>query len=593
MREIVWLHVSDFHMSQRDEWSQDVVLSAMANSVRQQRRRGLILDFILATGDLAFSGNKEEYRLVERFFDELISASGVPKERIFCVPGNHDVNRNRQKLCFHGARSTLTSTNTIDPLLTVDSDDLTTLSQRQRDYQDFQNHYFSVQNRTVTQDGLAYTSSLAIEEIVIAVIGLNSAWLAEGGSSDHGNLLIGERQIINAFDAVEEINAHIVIGMAHHPLHVLRNFDRSAATWRIAERCHFYHCGHLHHPESHGSGFEASACLSVTTGASFETRESQNTYSLVKLDLLAGTRTLTTVQYNPVRGEFVSNSEKSFPIRLASASLCTVNVLADAIIAFEETLAPHAYYLAALLVEQKAEIPIPGQSIHVFGSLAALQGIPDDDYCRKVEAFFRFQNVLTVLYGRCPLARLLSQYGQPIKEYGADLHARCQIDTQLGSRLAQQDSDVRALFAVQPLNSFAAEVLSDLALSQEWALLVTQARRHLENQNPTTQVIARRMLAFGLANSTEEKDRDNASREYETLIHDGHADPSDYRNFATLLLNLNRTTEAQAVILSAVATIPLDGLRLLCDIGKIIVEQTGDRGFREKLETAIAKRGGL
>lgn len=82
-------------MSVRDAWSQDVVLRAMCDCIDDLRKQGLAVDFILATGDLAFSGKSEEYALVRDFFDALCEASGVPKERIFCVPGNHDIDRSR------------------------------------------------------------------------------------------------------------------------------------------------------------------------------------------------------------------------------------------------------------------------------------------------------------------------------------------------------------------------------------------------------------------------------------------------------------------------------------------------------------------
>ncbi|MDL2279916.1 metallophosphoesterase [Desulfovibrio sp. OttesenSCG-928-G11] len=593
MREIAWLQVSDIHMRQGDEWSRDVVLRAMVDSIQQQRSQRLHLDFILATGDLAFSGNKEEYRLVERFFDELISASGVPKERIFCVPGNHDVNRNRQKLCFHGARSTLTSQNAVDAILATNNDDFSTLIQRLEDYQHFQNRYFSDQERIVMPDHLAYVSPFAIDDIIIAVVGLNSAWLADGGSGDHGKLLIGERQIINALHAVGEMNAHIVIGMAHHPLHLLQEFDRSTATSRITEYCDFYHCGHLHQPESRGSGFDASACLSVAAGAAFETRESQNAYSLVKLDLLAGTRMLTTIQYAPGQGKFVFGNTTPFPISLTPVSTCTVEELADAIVAFDGSLASYSYYLAALLMEQKAEIPIPGQSGHVFGSLAALQATQENAYCRKIEAFFRFQSVLTVLYGRRSLSNLLLQHGQAIRDYGADLHSRCQSDTALAARIAQHDRDMRTLAVAQPIISFAADLLSDLAETQDWELLAVQARRYLESQDTATQTYARRMLAGALAHSTEERDRNEAIRQYEALICDGQVSPEDYSNFAILLLSLGRHNEAQAVVLNGIAVTPCDKLGSLHEVGQNIVSQTGDRNFRKRLETAIAERGEL
>lgn len=104
MRPICWLHISDIHMSARDAWSQDVVLTAMCGQIKQQRAKGEAADFILVTGDLAFSGKAGEYALVAEFFDALCAASGVPKERMFCVPGNHDIDRDRQILCLLGAR---------------------------------------------------------------------------------------------------------------------------------------------------------------------------------------------------------------------------------------------------------------------------------------------------------------------------------------------------------------------------------------------------------------------------------------------------------------------------------------------------------
>lgn len=592
MREITWLQVSDIHMRQRDEWSQDVVLRAMADSIRQRRSQGLVLDFILATGDLAFSGKKEEYDLVERFFDELVSASGVTRERIFCIPGNHDVNRDRQKLCFQGARTSLMSPNAVDPVLAPKSDDLATLTQRQEAYRAFQTSYFSGQIRTVTPDDLAYVSSLTIDDVVVAIVGLNSAWLAEGGNSDHGNLLIGERQVINAFEASEKLDAHIVIAMAHHPLHLLRDFDRTAAARHIMRRCDFYHCGHLHQPESHGAGFDAASCLTVAAGASFETRESQNTYSLVRLDLVAGTRTLTTVQYNPGQGAFELSNEVPFPIRLSPAATCTVGELAEAISACDATLRPHSYYLAALLTEQKTEMPIPGQTGHAFGALAILQGMPEDDYCRKAIAFLRFRNVLTVFCGRRPLTALLAQHGQAIRAYGAELLTRCQSDAALARRLSQQDADVRTLFAAQPTVSFAVELFADLVQSQDWGLLAEQARRHLDNPSKETKVQARRMLALALAHSTESSERDEAVRVYETLIQDDVADPQDRSNLVTLLFGMGRSEEAKSAVLQAIAASSREALQPLSDIGQRIAGQTGDREFRKQLEAAVAERGG-
>ena len=43
-------------------WSQDVVLKAMCEDMARLRKKGMAIDFLLAMGDLAFSGNAEEYK---------------------------------------------------------------------------------------------------------------------------------------------------------------------------------------------------------------------------------------------------------------------------------------------------------------------------------------------------------------------------------------------------------------------------------------------------------------------------------------------------------------------------------------------------
>lgn len=48
---------------------------------------------ILIGGDIAFRGDPEEYRAAFTWFNELAEACGCPLERVFVVPGNHDVDR--------------------------------------------------------------------------------------------------------------------------------------------------------------------------------------------------------------------------------------------------------------------------------------------------------------------------------------------------------------------------------------------------------------------------------------------------------------------------------------------------------------------
>src|SRR6266404_4562296 len=237
-------------------WSQDVVLRAMCEDIAR-RREDTLPDFVLATGDLAFSGNADEYKLAIDFFDAVSAASGVSKERIFSIPGNHDIDRERQKMCFHGFRNFIRSQNQIDSLLSP-GEDLATLLKRQESYRKFQEMYFTGQDRVWTDDGLGYVSCFTLEDVRFAVLGVDSAWLAEGGLDDHGKLLIGERQVINALNLAAKSDPHITIGMAHHPFHLLQDFDRRCVQSRMERSCLFFHCGHLHEPETRTAGFSGS-----------------------------------------------------------------------------------------------------------------------------------------------------------------------------------------------------------------------------------------------------------------------------------------------------------------------------------------------
>ena len=92
---VTWLHVSDFHLSDKDTYyDQMVILNALVSSVKRLCKEDHNPDLIFATGDIANQGKANEYDHATRFFDELLDAAGLTKNKLFIVPGNHDVDRN-------------------------------------------------------------------------------------------------------------------------------------------------------------------------------------------------------------------------------------------------------------------------------------------------------------------------------------------------------------------------------------------------------------------------------------------------------------------------------------------------------------------
>src|SRR5262245_24194341 len=91
------LHISDLHIriddNGPDGWRLRRVLGpAWEKNIDEIIQDGPV-DLICFTGDLAYSGRAEEYEMVTRFIRALLQRTRLPPQRLFIVPGNHDIDR--------------------------------------------------------------------------------------------------------------------------------------------------------------------------------------------------------------------------------------------------------------------------------------------------------------------------------------------------------------------------------------------------------------------------------------------------------------------------------------------------------------------
>ena len=96
MSKIAWLHLSDWYQKGK-EFDRDVVRDALLKDIENRTAIAPELekiDFIIFSGDVARNGKKEEYEAAaEQLFEPLLEKTGVPQDRLFIVPGNHDPDR--------------------------------------------------------------------------------------------------------------------------------------------------------------------------------------------------------------------------------------------------------------------------------------------------------------------------------------------------------------------------------------------------------------------------------------------------------------------------------------------------------------------
>ena len=98
MKKITWLHISDWHQK-GEEFGKEVVGEKLIEDIKKRSEISSDLDkvdFIIFSGDLAYSGKNQEYELAQqRLLDPLLDATGLKPDKLFFVPGNHDCDRSR------------------------------------------------------------------------------------------------------------------------------------------------------------------------------------------------------------------------------------------------------------------------------------------------------------------------------------------------------------------------------------------------------------------------------------------------------------------------------------------------------------------
>ena len=590
MRTIRWLHISDFHLQDNQSSAQEAVLTAMLDNIGQRYMDGLVFDFVLATGDLAFSGKESEYALVETFFDQLVNTIKLPRNMIFCIPGNHDVNRDLQKTCFIGARSILKDQSAIYSFL-EDTEERETLLIRQSNFRDFQEHYFQGQKRNRTEDDLGYVSIIEVDDIRIAIMGLNSAWLADGGQKDNNHLLLGEQQVKNAVKIAKLSNPHIVIGMAHHPFDLLRDFDRNLNRQYLEESCHYFHYGHLHVPSAPSTLSYSGRFLALATGASYESREAYNSYTTVALDPLHAKDDVTFVQYNPTSGTFSLEDKRKYPHKFDTSIPCDVGELAHALKLYCPTVADTSYYLAAILLGDISEMPIHAGNELAFGSVDLLQKLPENEFNATTINFLTVGNAIKLQYDRKPLCEILATNGGPVKTLDKQLKAVCKTNNDLQKELTMRNTNARKLADTDNNIAFqhTMAMFDEQLATEEWETLRMHAERNCDLANPTVSAKAKRMLALCLTQSTEHADCNRAIGLYRELtsLADGKAE--DWASLAILLTDNGKHDQAKETVINAINAFP-QSINGYVEIGMKIVEATGDLDFREWLSSSKNNR---
>jgi predicted MPP superfamily phosphohydrolase len=311
---LTWLHLSDLHMRRDELDNLRVVLDALWEDLPVQiDELGGQLDFIAFTGDIAHSGKAEEYALAEEhFFQPLLEVTDLTADKLFIVPGNHDVDWDLVSLINPDIPFSLTNRDEVAALLKNDAK-RRLLFQSMTNYAQFIARFFAKSpDHQMLHDPLySYVQPIASGTPSVALIGLNSAWLSgfnkdsRGNVADRGNLLIGDKQVGDALKKARD--ATVRIALVHHPSNWLKEFDEGDVKRGLRAGCHFVLLGHLHVPEFVQEKALGGETIDIPAGTIYKSREWLNGYNLVQLNFDTDRGSIFLRRYSEARREWVKD----------------------------------------------------------------------------------------------------------------------------------------------------------------------------------------------------------------------------------------------------------------------------------------------
>lgn len=309
---ITWLHLSDFHLtciSKDTDWTkesinQDTVIRSLLDAIDELLiKKDQKPDIIFITGDLTYGGKEEEYQVAEEFCNQLLTITGLKKQNLFIVPGNHDVNRQEVKALHTKSWYQFQTQDDISEILS-DIDMSSILLRKLNGFYKFANKF--LQSDCKPEQLYVIAKPMEIKGCKINLLGLNSALFSGYDGDDDKKLAFGLHQI-NA--ALQNFDKHYLnIAFFHHPFCCFHKCEEPIQN-QLKQKSDLILTGHLHDPANMSQQDAAGKFVMIGAGASYEKRNSENSFNVGVLDLETGNGTIQFYKYLEKLNRWTENTD--------------------------------------------------------------------------------------------------------------------------------------------------------------------------------------------------------------------------------------------------------------------------------------------
>ena len=289
------VHLSDIHLNKDQLYdAEKFVLKALLKDLKKYSSEKPI-DFILISGDLIDKGGANFDNDIDNAFitfqkkiiEPIIEQLYISNRRIFFCPGNHDVDRHADADYIEkGLCQALSCTEEVNNFIASNKEEGI---KRILPFKNFEKSYHKgyPEIHKITNFHSSYIAS--IDSYKVGISCLNSCWRCYGSDSDKWSIMLGERQVTEAREMIEDCDLKLAV--IHHPLDWLAEFDNKAVRNFLYKDYDLIFCGHVHESSSwvttnyYGGAFVSAAPSNWSFNIRATDRFTANGYSIVDYDI--------------------------------------------------------------------------------------------------------------------------------------------------------------------------------------------------------------------------------------------------------------------------------------------------------------------
>lgn len=300
MSKIRIVHLSDIHFGQENKDGsyevQEDIRDGLKLDCERMRASFGNADAIIVTGDIAFSGLKDEYDRAGDWLDILCDAVHCERRAVQTIPGNHDIDRKKIDYAVELIHRDLRACQADDVdglLLKIVGNDPTKLTPSAEAffgkldaYGEFAERYessFQSERKPVCVKEIRFQTGH-----VLRFLGLTSVQVSDGDDYPR-KMVLGNNQYVFR----EEANVEYII-MCHHPFTWFK--DESLALSRLKHRGRIMLAGHEHQPSFKKVSEGGNEYLMLDAGATNppgSEKRSPHCYNWVEFELLENDQTFS------------------------------------------------------------------------------------------------------------------------------------------------------------------------------------------------------------------------------------------------------------------------------------------------------------